>query len=52
MCNTQIVMCDKQTLNFQNIQQSLATRVPKIILQRVEEIFPAVKESLVSVSCL
>jgi hypothetical protein len=39
-------MCDEQIL------QSLATRVPKIILQRVEEIFPPLKESLVSVLCL
>jgi hypothetical protein len=45
-------MCDGKILNLQNIQQSLATRSPKIILQRAEEIFPAVKESLVSVSCL
>jgi hypothetical protein len=28
--------------------QSLATRVPKIILKRVEEIFPSLKESLLS----
>jgi hypothetical protein len=28
--------------------QSLATRVPKIILKRVEEIFPPLKESFLS----
>jgi hypothetical protein len=39
-------MCDQQIL------QSLAMRVPKIILQRIEEIFPCLKESLVSVLCL
>jgi hypothetical protein len=30
----------------------LQQKVPKILLQRAEEIFPALKESLVSVVCL
>jgi hypothetical protein len=42
-------MCDEQVLNLKEILHSLATRVPKIILQRVEEIFPSLKESVVSV---
>jgi hypothetical protein len=29
----------------------LETRVPRIVLQRVEEFYPAVKESMVSVVC-
>jgi hypothetical protein len=31
------------------IQHYLATRVPRIVLQRVDEIFPCLKESVVSV---
>jgi hypothetical protein len=41
--------CDEQVLNLQKIQQSLGARVPRIILQRCEEIFPSLKETLVSV---
>jgi hypothetical protein len=32
--------------------ESLATRVPIIVLQRVEEIFPAVREGMVSAVCM
>jgi hypothetical protein len=42
-------MSDEHNLRFKKILHSLATRVPKIILQRVEEVYPALKESLVSV---
>jgi hypothetical protein len=42
-------MCDKLSLNLQKALHSLETRVPKIILQRVEEIFPYLKETVVSV---
>jgi hypothetical protein len=42
-------MCDEQVSNLQMIQQSLAIEVPRIILQRVEEMFPSVNETLVSV---
>jgi hypothetical protein len=31
---------------------SPSTRVPRILLQRVEEVFPAVRETMVSVLCL
>jgi hypothetical protein len=41
-------MCDKQLSNLQKALQSLATKVPVIILQRVEDGFPAARESLVS----
>jgi hypothetical protein len=43
---------DEQGLNLQKNLHFLAMRVPKIILQRVEEIFPALKEDLVSILCL
>jgi hypothetical protein len=36
-------MCDKEVL------KSDATKLPTIILQRAGEVFPALKESLVSV---
>jgi hypothetical protein len=34
------------------MMQHLAERQPSTVLQRVEKIFPALKESLVSVPCL
>jgi hypothetical protein len=34
------------------ILHSLATGMPRNLLQRAEEIFPAVRESMVSVLCL
>jgi hypothetical protein len=37
---------------FAKCLHSLATRVPRIVLQRAEEIFPSVKEIMVSVLCL
>jgi hypothetical protein len=42
-------MCDKDSLSLQNIQKSVPRREPKIMLQRAEYIFPALKNSLVSV---
>ena len=42
-------MCDKDSSGLQNILQSLPRREPKIMLQRAEYIFPALKNSLVSV---
>jgi hypothetical protein len=44
-------MCEEQDLNWKKILHSLATRVPKIIIQRAEEIFPSLKENLVSIVC-
>jgi hypothetical protein len=41
-------MSVERLLRLKKILHSLATRVPKIILQRVE-VYPALKESLVSV---
>jgi hypothetical protein len=42
-------MCDKDSLSLRNIQQSVPKREPKVILQRAEYIFPALKNNLVSV---
>jgi hypothetical protein len=42
-------MCDEDSSSLQNALQSLPRREPKIILQRAENIFAALKESLVSV---
>ena len=37
---------------LQKILHSLATRVPKVVLHRAEEIFPALNTSLVSNLCV
>jgi hypothetical protein len=50
MHNPQTIMCDEQVLSPRKIPHS-PTRMPKIVVQRVEEIYPALKESLVSVLC-
>jgi hypothetical protein len=41
-------MCDEDLSSLQNIPHSVPRREPKIILQRAEYIFPALKHSLVS----
>ena len=42
-------MCDEESTGVQNILQSPPRREPKIMLERAEYIFPALKNSLVSV---
>ena len=42
-------MSDEDSSSLQNTLQSLPRREPKIILQRAENIFAALKDSLVSV---
>ena len=42
-------MYDEDSLRLQNILHSVPRREPKIILQRAEYIFPALKNSLVSI---
>ncbi|XP_021931723.1 uncharacterized protein LOC110835627 isoform X2 [Zootermopsis nevadensis] len=44
--NTPIMMCDEQFSYPKEIMQSLATRVPKIILHRAEEIFTSLNGTL------
>jgi hypothetical protein len=46
---TKYLSCDKQVSRLEKILHSLATRVARIVLQRVEETFPAVRERMVSV---
>jgi hypothetical protein len=50
MHNCQTIMCDEKVLSPHKIPHS-PRRVPKVMAQRAEEIFPALKESLVSVLC-
>jgi len=45
-------MCDEDSSSLQNILQSLPRREPKIIFQRAENLFAALKDSLVSVFML
>jgi hypothetical protein len=46
-------MCDDQVSSLQqNTLQSVATGVPKIMVQRAEGMFPALKNIMVSVFCL
>jgi len=47
--NTPGIMCDEDSLILQNILQSVPRRGLKIIPERAEYIFPALKDSLVSV---
>jgi hypothetical protein len=42
-------MCDEDSLSLQNILQSVPRRELKIILERAEYIFSALKDGLVSV---
>ena len=45
----QTIMCDEQDLRLQKkIFQSVTRTVPAVILQRVEERFPALREGMVS----
>jgi len=47
----QTIMCDDQVRFSQFMLQSVVKRQPQIVLQRVEEMFPALGGSLVSVLC-
>jgi hypothetical protein len=42
-------MCDEDSLSLENILQSVRRRELKIILERAEYIFPALKDGVVSV---
>ena len=44
-------MYERPGVSLQTILHSLETRVPKIIIQRVEELYPAVMQSMVSCLC-
>jgi hypothetical protein len=45
----QNIMHSRKIVRLHETQESMSKRVPKIKLQRIEEILPAVKEILVSV---
>jgi hypothetical protein len=45
-------MCEEKVLGLKRILRSLAARVPRIAPQRDEEMFPALKESMVSALCM
>jgi hypothetical protein len=45
-------MCDKEDMKLHESLQSVPTRMPKVQVQRAEEIFPALKENTVSVLCM
>jgi hypothetical protein len=45
-------MSEERLGRLQRILHSLATRVPRVLLQRVEEMFPSLRETMVSVLCL
>jgi hypothetical protein len=45
-------MCAERVASLKKILQNLAERQPKIVLHRIEKIFPALKVSFVSVLCL
>jgi len=42
-------MCDKKVGKLQENLQPVAKRMLKVLVQRAEEIFPALKENMVSV---
>ena len=42
-------MCDKEVGSSQENLQSVAERMPKVLVQRAEEIFPALKKDMVGV---
>jgi len=42
-------MCDKEIVKLQENVQSLATRMPKVLVQRAEEIFPVLKKNMATV---
>jgi len=44
-------MCDKEAGRLQENVQSHAKRMPKVVVQRAEEIFPALQKNMVSVLC-
>jgi len=45
-------MSDKEVLKSHEVLQSHTTKKPEVLLQRAEEIFPALKENMVSVVCM
>jgi hypothetical protein len=46
------MMCDKEVVKSHEMLQTLGTRMPKVLVQRAEEIFPFLKKNMVSVLCM
>jgi len=44
-------MCDKEAGRLQENAQSHAKRMPQVLVQRAEEIFPVLQKNMVSVLC-
>jgi hypothetical protein len=42
-------MCDKEVVKLPESPQSLMTGMPKVLVLRAEEMFPVLKENMVSV---
>jgi len=45
-------MCDKKVVKVDGSLQALTKGMPKVLVQRAEEIFPALKDNMVSVLCM
>jgi hypothetical protein len=50
--NPRTIMSDKYVLKSHEVLPFHKTEMPKLVLQRAEEIFPALKETMVSVVCM
>jgi hypothetical protein len=48
----QTIVSDRKVLKLHDVPQSHTTKMPKVLLQRAEEIFPALKEDMISVVCM
>jgi hypothetical protein len=44
-------MSDKEVVKSHEVLHSQTTKIPRIMLQRAEKMFPALKEGTVSVVC-
>jgi DNA helicase IV len=45
-------MCDKEVVKSHEMPQTVRTRMPKVLVQRAEEIIPGLKKNMVSVLCM
>jgi hypothetical protein len=50
--NPRTIMSDKEMSNVHEVLRAYKTKEPKIVLQRAEEIFPSLKEGVVSGVCM
>ena len=45
-------MCDKEVVKLPENLHSFTTGIPKVLVQWAEEMFPALKENMMSVLCM